>query len=641
VNSNQKIKQVLIKYWGYSSFRPLQEDIILNVLNGNDTLALLPTGGGKSLTFQVPTMVSEGMCLVVTPLIALMKDQVHNLNQKNISAAAIYSGMAKAEIEYVFQKSVYGKLKFLYLSPERLETEIFLNYFEKMNICLIAVDEAHCISQWGYDFRPPYLGIANIRKYHPNVPILALTATATLPVVKDIQDKLCFTRHNVQQKSFYRSNLIYEVYYEEDKLNRLLKICEEYKRKTGIVYVRNRKKTKEIANFLLKNKIRADFYHAGLSGAEREKKQNDWTSNKTGIIVSTNAFGMGIDKHDVRFVVHMDLPDCIESYFQEAGRGGRDEKLARGMLLYNNFDINSSRKQLETSFPPIEEIKKTYYLLGSFYNIAIGSGKDLTFDFNFSEFTTTYSLSNVVTFYAFKFIEKQGYIILSEAIHNPSKVHIKVNKNELYKFQVENPKLDMLIKMLLRSYTGLFSDFVKIDEAVLAKRLKVGDEQIINALKKIEQMNIISYIERSDKPKVTFLTERIHENDFFIDDDIYKNRKIREAERLECMIEYVESTAKCRSQFLLNYFGETNAKRCGKCDVCLGRNKLTINELEFDNILGVIKPSLRSKSMTTNEVCNLFKPEEKHKVLEVIRWLADNKKITVDENKIIKWVIYS
>lgn len=632
----QRIHEILMQYWGFSTFRPLQEEIILSAIDGKDTLALLPTGGGKSITFQVPGLVMDGICIVITPLIALMKDQVSNLQKRNIKAKALYSGMSQSEIRYILENAISNELKFLYVSPERAASSMFREFFSKMTPCLIAIDEAHCISQWGYDFRPPYLQIAELREYHPNIPVLAVTATATPPVVQDIMNKLKFKTENIFQKSFYRKNLNYDVYQVEDKLNALLLICRENPG-SAVVYVRNRKKTKEIANFLLQNKINADFYHAGLDGEIRDKKQAEWTNNKKRIIVSTNAFGMGIDKPDVRFVVHMDLADCIEAYFQEAGRAGRDEKSAKCIILYNNADIMQSKQQLEQSFPDLNYIKNIYFLIGNYFQIAVGTGKDLCLDFNISNFCESYNLNIIEAFHALSILEKQGLILLSEAIYSPSRIMFKSNSAELYKFQVENPALEPLIKILLRSYTGLFSDYVKIDEESISQRINAPKDKVILAINKLNKLEILSYLPYTDSPKITFLHSRIDERNIILDAEIYQNRKQKAFERLEAIIDYVSNKAKCRSQFLLEYFGERKATRCGICDVCMNRNNMDVNKLEFDTIVETIKPRLMQSPTPQKIVYDWFSFEERNKLNEVLKWLVDNDKIIIDTYGIMKW----
>ncbi len=632
----QRIRQILAKHWGFQAFRPMQEEIILSVLEGKDTLALLPTGGGKSITFQVPALASEGTCIVITPLIALMKDQVTNLAKKGIKARAIYSGMSQEEIRFVLELALNNEIKFLYISPERAVTEIFRNYFRNMKVCLLAVDESHCISQWGYDFRPPYMRIAELRQFHPEVPVLAVTATATPDVTDNIQDKLLFKNKNVFRKSFYRRNLTYEVYRVEDKISKMIELCSQTEG-TGIVYVRNRKKTRELAEILNKKKISADFYHAGLSGEERDRKQLAWTSGRTRFIVSTNAFGMGIDKPDVRLVLHMDLPDCIEAYFQEAGRAGRDEKNSRCVLLFNRPDIMYYRKQVEKSFPLKETIRQVYYLLGNYFHLAVGAGTDITFDFEIAAFTDHYKLDPVETFFSLQMLEKLGLILMSEAIHSPSRIKMAVPHSEIYKFRVENPPLDPFVQMLLRSYPGLFNDYVRVDEGRIARQMDTEPAKVTRALKKLDSMGLISYLPYNDKPKITYLTSRIDERDIIFTKEMYEERKQRLMQRFESIAAYVSSTTKCRSMQLLMYFGELNASRCGVCDVCMERNELSLNTLEFDGFVNLLKPKLRQKHMAMKEIYLLFPFENHPKLSEVLRWLFENRKLMFDEKGFVQW----
>ncbi len=628
------IHQILIKYWGYSNFRELQEEIIQSVISGKDTIALLPTGGGKSICFQVPALALEGVCLVVTPLIALMKDQVGNLETKGITAAAIFSGMTQHQIDKIVDDCIKGEIKFLYLSPERLQSESFRQRMHKIKIGLLAVDESHCISQWGYDFRPPYLKIAEIREFLPKVPVLALTATATPEVVKDIQSKLLFKTENLFQKSFERSNLTYFVINEEDKLNRMLRIMHKIKG-TGIVYVRNRKKTRDIAEFLNKNGVIADYYHAGLDQRIRDRKQLEWKTNKTRVIVSTNAFGMGIDKPDVRFVIHIDIPDSPEAYFQEAGRGGRDEKQAYGIMLWSQSDIMDAKENLENAYPPIEEIRNIYNALGNYYNVAIGSGEDAAFEFEINEFCNQYGFKPIIVFNSLKFLEKDGYITATEALYNPSKIMILVNKEDLYRFQVLNPHVDTFIKVLLRSYSGILSNYANINENELAYRVGTTVEKIKEIIIKLHKHGIVDYIPQKSKPQVIFTSKRIDEKYLLISKEHYQDRKNIAIERLNAMIKFVNSNNKCRSQILLTYFGEKESKRCGKCDVCLERNKLELNEREFDIALETIKPLLQSRAMSLHDLVVTSKVSE-DKALKVIQWLLDNEKIIYnDENKLI------
>lgn len=632
----RKIREVLAKYWGYQSFRPLQEEIILSVLDGNDTLALMPTGGGKSITFQVPALVMDGVCVVITPLIALMKDQVDNLRKKNIEARAIYTGMTLHEIRFVLQQAKENKIKFLYVSPERVQTELFQNFFREIKVSLLSVDEAHCISQWGYDFRPSYLKIAQLRSFHPQVPVLALTATATKKVIDDIQDKLKFRKPNVLRKSFFRKNLAYEVFKTENKIHTLIKLCNEIDG-SGIIYVRSRNRSIELCNILKNNGITADSYHAGLSISEREHRQQSWLSGKTRIIVATTAFGMGIDKANVRFVIHFDIPDSIESYFQEAGRAGRDEKFSRCILLYNDADIENAFKQVDMQFPPFSEIRRIYYLLGNYFQIPIGAGKETTYNFDFYSFCKQYNLHVTTTYYALKILEKQGLILLSDAIHNPSRVRILVSPSEIYKFRVENPKMDPYVQMLIRTYSGLFHDYVKIDEARLAKLYNIPIQFVNQALIQLDKMQIISYIPSNDKPTITYIEPRCDENHIIPDPIVYNFRKEQTFEKIKQMIAFITTNSKCRSVMLLEYFDELSSIRCGICDVCQKRNQIPVNKAEFDYIINTIKPLLQKNTLLLHEIFDLFPVTEREKVSDVLRWLLDNKKIFVSEDGYVAW----
>ena len=549
------IHQILLKYWGHNAFRPLQEDIINSALAGNDTLALLPTGGGKSICFQVPAMAREGICIVVSPLIALMKDQVENLTKRNIKAVAIYSGMTRREIDITLDNCVYGNIKFLYISPERIETEIFKVRLEKMNVNFIAIDESHCISQWGYDFRPSYLNIAKLREAKPNIPFIALTATATPDVVIDIQKQLQFKKENALQKSFERKNLAYTVLNEEDKYNRVLKILKNVPG-TSVIYVRSRKKTKEIALFLIKNGVSADFYHAGLSNEERTLKQSNWINNITRVIVSTNAFGMGIDKPDVRSVIHIDLPDSLEAYFQEAGRGGRDEQKAYAVLLFEEADRIDLEQRIVNSFPEIDVIKKVYQSLANFFQIPIGSALNESYSLNIIEFSQQYNLEVYTVYNCLRFLEKEGYLLLSESNHNASRIKIEIKKDDLYEFQVKKPKFDLFLKTILRSYTGLFENYAKIDEFEIAKRMKTTKDKVVKALQYLNHLEVISYLEQTNQPQLTYLTERLDIKDVKISAKHYHDRKEIAIKKMESVIYFATAKHKCRSEILLNYFGE-------------------------------------------------------------------------------------
>ncbi len=629
-----KYIQILIKYWGYTSFRPMQEDVIHGVMEGNDTLALMPTGGGKSLTFQVPALAKEGICLVITPLIALMRDQVENLKRKNISALSIHSGMSFNEIDIALDNCIYGDVKFLYVSPERLSTEIFRTRITKMNINLVAIDEAHCISQWGYDFRPSYLKIAELREFIPEVPFLALTATATPDVVKDIQQKLGFKKENLLQKSFERKNLVYLVRNQEDKTGYILNTLKKIKN-SGIIYVRTRKKTQELAQLLQKEHISADYYHAGLSHQVRTQKQGEWKEGKTKIMVSTNAFGMGIDKPDVRYVIHFEAPDNLEAYYQEAGRAGRDEKKAWAVLLYNESDRQKALQRAKKNFPDIKEIKRIYNGLGNYLRVPYGGGKHLAFDFNAYEFARAYSVSLITIYSSIKVLQQEGYLELTDELNHQSKLHFLVNRDDLYKFQVANATFDGFIKLLLRIYSGVFSDYSNIDEAFLAKKANVKIDVIYNYLNKLKSLGIINYIPKRDKPMIVYTEERLPNKSLVISTDNYKFRKDRYYEKLEAVLDYAENDGKCRSQQLLAYFGEKDAKRCGQCDVCIKRNELELSKYEFDLILDDIKKILSEKEINMKDLVGKVQyPEEK--TIKVVRWLLDNNKI-IQENYILRW----
>jgi len=631
-----KYHQILVKYWGFSTFRALQEDIIKSAGDGKDTLGLMPTGGGKSITFQVPALANEGICLVITPLIALMKDQVENLKKRGVNAIAIYSGLTAHEINIAFDNCVFGKVKFLYLSPERLGTELFKQRVVNMQVNLIAVDESHCISQWGYDFRPSYLKIAEIRNLLPQVPVLALTATATPEVVEDIQERLGFKEKNVFRKSFERKNLAYYVKEYEDKYKYLIKYIQK-SQGTGVVYVRNRKRTKEIAQLLFQNKISADYYHAGLSNDVRSLKQEKWQKNQIRVMVSTNAFGMGIDKPDVRFVVHVDLPDSLEAYFQEAGRAGRDEQKAYAILLYHESDKLKLERRIDTSFPPIEEIKRTYEALCNYYKLALGSGKDMVFDFNIKDFSSTFRFDPLRVYSSLKILERDGYIELTDEIDNPSKVFFLVDKHDLYKFQVANAKMDGFIKLILRTYTGLFSEYTSIDEDFLARKANSNIEVIYTYLKALNNAKIIRYIPRKKTPLIIFTEERLDLKSIYITKENYQQRKERFVSRINAVVNYAESKAKCRSQILLSYFGEMESTRCGQCDICLKRNELELSKYEFDLIHAELKEKLRETPQSLVEITdNLNFPEDK--IIKVIQYLLDNNKIEYDSNHVIYWV---
>ncbi|MDT8392314.1 MAG: ATP-dependent DNA helicase RecQ [Bacteroidales bacterium] len=631
-----EIRNILVKYWGYSSFREKQEEIILSVLDGKDTLALLPTGGGKSICYQVPALAREGICLVISPLIALMKDQVENLKERDIKAAAVHSGMHPREIDLAINNSVFGDLKFLYVSPERLESKAFRENLMKMNINLVAVDEAHCISQWGYDFRPPYLNIAEIRPLTGNAPILALTATATPAVVDDIQEKLKFRKKHLIQKSFERKNLSYVVFHEEDKGGRLLRIINNVKG-TGVVYVRNRRKCREVSEFLTKEGISSTYYHAGLESRIREFRQDEWMKDKKQVIVATNAFGMGIDKPGVRFVVHFDLPDSLEAYFQEAGRAGRDGKRAYAVLLYEEADIRNAKQNLSVSFPEPEVIRSVYTALGNYLQIPVGGGKEQQFDFDLQDFATRYRMNSATVFSALRILEKEGMLLLGNALENPSKIMFNIAHTDLYTFQVENPGYDGFIKLLLRSYGGIFSEFVRINEKELARRANTTEDKIVALLKKLQKINLLTYVPRTSKPQILIIQDRIDSKSLNFSKEHYGQRKKTALKRMQSVLDYIQATNHCRSQLLLKYFGEEGVQRCGICDVCLDRNKINVSELEFNKILENIKPSLKKRPQGLNELLFVCKEFPEDKVINVLMWLVDNEKVDVNDQQLYSW----
>ncbi len=629
----QEYRQIVKDYWGNISFRPMQEEIIRSVLNKNDTLGLMPTGGGKSLTFQVPALAMKGICIVITPLIALMRDQVENLKRKQIKALAIHSGLTREEIDIALNNCIYGEYKFLYLSPERLITEIFRTRVQEMNVNLIVVDEAHCISHWGYDFRPSYLKIADLRKLLPDVKVLALTATATPLVADDIQEKLLFKQKNVFKSSFFRENLIYTVKKTENKENDLVTIIKKISG-SGIVYVRSRKKCAELSILLNKHGISANYYHAGLSYEVRSDRQLSWTIGKTRVMVATNAFGMGIDKPDVRFVVHVDLPDSPESYFQEAGRAGRDGKRAYAILLYAPSDKMIIEQRLRINFPELDVIKNVYSALGNFLRIPIGGGKGSVFDFNLSDFITAFKLNLNTAFSSLKILEREGYIELTEEINNPSRLKFMLNRDDLYKFQIANASFDSFIKLILRSYTGVFNEYTVIDETSLARKAGVDHEVVVQYLVKLSSMGIIRYIKQKRTPMIAFIEERLDEKNLYISKENYRLRKERFRERAETMLHYASNDNICRSQFLLKYFGELTSEPCNYCDACRRKNDRELKQQEFEMIKEEILAILALEPVKPDNLINRMAFEHE-KVIKVIRWLMDNKIIdSMDDQKL-------
>ncbi|PIQ47027.1 MAG: recombinase RecQ [Cytophagales bacterium CG12_big_fil_rev_8_21_14_0_65_40_12] len=573
---------ILRKYWGYNAFRPLQEDIIEASLKGNDVLALLPTGGGKSICFQVPAMVNDGLCIVISPLIALMKDQVYQLKKRGISAESIHAGMSKREIDHLLDNCVNSDVKFLYVSPERLKTELFQERIkiahQKRGVNLIAVDEAHCISQWGYDFRPAYLEIATIRELLPEVPVMALTATATLKVKEDIQVKLEFRHQKVLTKSFSRANLSYSVRFEEHKERKLIEILERI-RGSAVVYVSSRRHAKEIAHLLLRHKIHADFYHAGLSHEERNKKQEDWIHNRTRVIVSTNAFGMGIDKPDVRVVIHMDLPGNLEAYYQEAGRAGRDEKKAFGVILCHQKDIEDLRERTKNSLPEVKLIKEVYQMLGNYYQLANGSHPTESFDFDFQVFSKNFERNPIEIFNGIKVLESQGLILLSESFYQPSRLMFNINQREMYEFQIANAVFDPLIKAILRFYGGeVYNSPIVIQENNIAAALGITLDALKKTFIHLKERNVLEYLPQKDQPQLTFLLPKASVDQLNIDSHQIESRRKLIYAKMEAVIAYLHNEDRCRTQQLLEYFGEINYDRCGVCDNCVEHKKKEVED---------------------------------------------------------------
>lgn len=632
----EKYKSVLQQYWGYSEFRPLQDQIIRSVVAGKDTLGLMPTGGGKSLTFQVPTMVMDGLCLVVTPLVALMKDQVENLRSRGIKAAAIFSGMSNDEIIITMENCQFGDFKFLYVSPERLSTELFVKRIALLKVALIAVDEAHCISQWGYDFRPSYLKISNVRDMLPGIPVLALTATATSEVVIDIQERLRFSELNVFRTSFERSNLAYLVIESENKGGYLLRILNQYPG-SSVVYVRNRKKTKEISDWLNKNDISAEFFHAGLSNAEKDRRQKEWTNDTIRVIVSTNAFGMGIDKPNVRTVIHLDIPDSPEAYFQEAGRAGRDGETARAFIIYSNNDIGKLKKRVGDTFPPKQFIHRVYEALGNYLQLAVGSGLDRVFDFQIADFCTKFSLPLMRTYSAFKILHRGGYLELTDETENGSRLFFRIDKEELYRFYDLDDSKEELVKLILRSYSGLFTQFVYINEALLAKRLGTTADHVYQMLVALNGAGMVKYIPRKRTPMIIFTQERLETKYVELTKEVYEERQERFEYRISSMISYVSSKVRCRSVMLLSYFGQKDLMPCGHCDVCISQQKTAIEKPLFESIRTELKELLCSESQSSDVVLDTF-VEKRKEAQEVLRWLLDNEEISICSDGKLEWV---
>ena len=584
-------KEILKQYWGYDCFRGIQEEIIRSIGEGKDTLGLMPTGGGKSIAFQVPALARPGLCIVVTPLIALMKDQVQNLRGRGIKAAAVYSGMSREEIVIALENCIFGGYKFLYISPERLSTEIFKTKLRRMDVSMITVDEAHCISQWGYDFRPAYLNIAEIRKLLPETPVLALTATATPEVVKDIQARLQFRQENVFRMSFERKNLAYVVRHTEDKDAEMLHIlkCMEG---SSIVYTRNRKKTKEISDLLNRNGIAATFYHAGLSDAAKDERQKAWVEGKFRVMAATNAFGMGIDKPNVRTVIHADVPDSPEAYFQEAGRAGRDGQKAYAVLLFCERDKVTLKRRVSDTFPEKDYIRKVYEDINYYYQMAMGDGLGCTFAFNIDEFCRNFKHYPVQTDSALKILTRAGYLEYTDEQDNASRLMFTLQRDELYNIREQNPETEKLLRIILRSYTGLFTDYVYINEDTLATRSGLTRQQVYDILILMTKRRILHYIPGKKTPYIVYTRERQETSRVHLSREVYEDRKASYIRRIEAMLEYATNDEHCRSRMLLRYFGEKNEHNCGQCDICLHRRAAEPSQNEFESVSRQLEDTL-------------------------------------------------
>lgn len=624
---------ILKKYWSHNSFRPLQEEVINSIVNRQDTLVLLPTGGGKSLCFQIPALIQEGICIVVSPLIALMKDQVESLRRKGIKALVVHSGLSAGEVDAALDNAIYGDYKFLYLSPERLKTKMFRTRVQKMNVSFIAVDEAHCISQWGYDFRPDYLQIKEILEYTGKIPIIALTATATPEVTQDIMDNLGFENPLLIKGNFERDNLSYVVRYTEDKNGSLLKIAKSVIG-SGIVYVRERKKAQEIADFLKSQGVFADSYHAGFSSKLRAAKQDDWMNGSTNVIVSTNAFGMGIDKGNVRFVCHFDMPESLEAYYQEAGRAGRDGKQSYAALLWNNYDIKRLRQIIRITFPDTEYLASIYQKLYRFFDIAYGHGSGLAVRFNLIDFSREYKLHAPTAYYAIKYLESEGILKLTEELDNPSRVMFIINRDALYGVQLKNDALDTLIKSLLRLYPGIFSSYVSIDEELIARTIRNSKAATTEMLIRLSQMKVITYIPGAKSPLLIFNQEREVEQGFYISKESYNKKLSSFSKRIESVISYSKESNKCRSGSLVEYFGQTEWKNCGICDICIGKKKQREAEGYEQQIERKLVELLIESPRTLDDLSLLINDETKC-YLDILRDMADRGGIKVKGDTII------
>ncbi|MDR2469200.1 MAG: RecQ family ATP-dependent DNA helicase [Tannerella sp.] len=617
-----ELLETLKKYWGYDSFRPLQEDIIRSVCAGNDTLGLMPTGGGKSITFQIPAMIMPGMCLVVTPLFALMKDQVDDLLTRGIKATSVHAGMTYEEISTQLDNCIYGGYKFLYVSPERLSMELFRSKLQAMNICLLVVDESHCISQWGYDFRPAYLRIADIRKELPDAPLLALTATATPEVVDDIQEKLLFPQKNVFRKSFSRKNLSYIMRYADDKNQTLLYLLNRLEGAV-IVYVRTRKRTQEIAGIIAHAGFTVHFFHAGLKQEEKKERQNQWKDGRCRIMVATSAFGMGIDKPDVRLVIHFEFPSSLEEYFQEAGRAGRDGQQSYAVTLYSASESILLKKRVSDSYPDRHFILRVYDALGNYFQIASGFGLFTTHDFHLPEFCSVYKFSYTQTYYALRILELAGYIEYAEEPNNASRILFLVNREDLYQLFHQDPLMDEIVRVILRTYTGVFAEYAFIKESLIAVRAQTTQQEVYDRLIKLSKMRVVSYVPRKKVPQITFIRTREEPRHVTLPPDAYENRMKRDQKRLEKVMEYINEEHICRVRILLRYFGEKDTQDCKTCDICLRKTQSDLKQWEFNAVREQLVSLLADGAKSVRLLAETL-PLEREKNIRVIRFLLDN-----------------
>lgn len=627
-----KYRSILKQYWGYDDFRGIQREIIESIGAGHDTLGLMPTGGGKSITFQVPAMAAKGLCIVVTPLIALMKDQVANLRSRGIKAAAIYSGMKNSEVIIALENCIFGDYKFLYISPERISSEIFLKKIQKTDVSLITVDEAHCISQWGHDFRPAYRRISDLRALFPDVPVLALTATATEEVAADIQQRLSFRNGKSFRMSFERKNLVYVVRRTENKPQELLHILNRIEG-SAIVYALNRKRTKEVADFLIANGIAAEYYHAGLSAESKDKKEELWKSGKSRVMVATNAFGMGIDKPDVRLVVHVDLPNSIESYFQEAGRAGRDGERAYAVTLYSRIDSTVVKRRINDNYPQKLFIRDVYDNLCYYYSMALGDGLDCTFEFSLTDFCRKYHLPILPTDSALRILTRMGYVEYVEEMEYASRLRFIIERDELYRINNLPQEYETLINALLRNYSALFTDYVFIDERYLSRVTKLTRHRMYEILVSLSQKRIIDYSPSKKCPIVTFSRQRVLGEELRFATEVYDERKKAFEERINSILGYATIDSRCRSAVLLEYFNEKNSHTCGLCDVCIARQGGSSADGIDDDVATILALLADGKEHAPDEFQRLALTRKR--LQAALRMLCDEEKISIIDGKVI------